>query len=388
MDAIMAGVYISACIAVAFGCFYATKYRSPLTIMILTGVGFLLLWQAGKMLFPSPQTGAYVIVQSAEKRASEQTIVNLEMAPQATVVSINIESQQVGNSAQVASSLEQTGTQVQVWPSIARWQSVIEQAAAACGVDPLLIAAVMRQESVGDPVICSKAGACGLMQLMPATAAQMGVADRFDPAQNMRGGACYLRQQLDRYGNDLTKALAAYNAGPGNVDKYRGVPPFAETQQYVKNVSAFYAQLTQKAKPAQPAEPVGAKEAGDNKLVWPVSGRITQQPSAGHMALDIAATLGTPVVSAYAGRVSAVGWAGDYGKRVIVDHGNGLQTLYAHFSSYTVKEGDQVGRGQQIGRIGSTGKSTGPHLHFEVRQNGVLKNPWNYLQGATSESTR
>lgn len=114
-------------------------------------------------------------------------------------------------------------------------------------------------------------------------------------------------------------------------------------------------------------------------MIWPVSGRITTQPSATHMALDIAAPLGTAVVSAYAGHVSAVGWGGDYGKRVIIDHGNGYQTLYAHFSSFTVEEGEQVNQNQQIGRIGSTGRSTGPHLHFEVRLHGSLLNPWDYL---------
>jgi LysM repeat protein len=114
---------------------------------------------------------------------------------------------------------------------------------------------------------------------------------------------------------------------------------------------------------------------------WPVRGRITQQPWSRHMALDIAAPTGTPVVAADGGRVTASGWHnGGYGYRVVVDHGNGLSTLYAHFSYINVRTGAYVNKGDLIGRIGSTGRSTGPHLHFEVRRNGRLMNPWGYLQ--------
>jgi murein DD-endopeptidase MepM/ murein hydrolase activator NlpD len=114
---------------------------------------------------------------------------------------------------------------------------------------------------------------------------------------------------------------------------------------------------------------------------WPVRGRITQQPWSRHMALDIAAPTGTPVVAADGGRVTASGWHnGGYGYRVVIDHGNGLSTLYAHFSYINVRTGAYVNKGALIGRIGSTGRSTGPHLHFEVRRNGRLVNPWGYLQ--------
>jgi murein DD-endopeptidase MepM/ murein hydrolase activator NlpD len=114
---------------------------------------------------------------------------------------------------------------------------------------------------------------------------------------------------------------------------------------------------------------------------WPVRGRITQQPWSRHMALDIAAPTGTPVVAADGGRVTASGWNNTgYGYRVIIDHGNGLSTLYAHFSYINVRVGAHVNKGDLIGRVGSTGRSTGPHLHFEVRRNGRLMNPWGYLQ--------
>ena len=94
----------------------------------------------------------------------------------------------------------------------------------------------MSQESGFDPNARSGAGAVGLTQLMPGTAASLGVTNPLDPAQSLQGGAKYLRQQLDRFGGDEKLALAAYNAGPGAVAKFGGVPPYAETQNYVNSV--------------------------------------------------------------------------------------------------------------------------------------------------------
>jgi len=107
-------------------------------------------------------------------------------------------------------------------------------------VDPALLKAVARAESCFDPKAESHAGAKGLMQLMPSTAKAMGVSNIFDSNQNLTGGAQYLAAMLARYSSDTHLALAAYNAGPGNVDKYNGVPPFAETRQYIDNVKAFH----------------------------------------------------------------------------------------------------------------------------------------------------
>jgi hypothetical protein len=101
------------------------------------------------------------------------------------------------------------------------------------GLDGAIIRAVIQRESAFDPCAVSNKGALGLMQLMPATAASLGVEDPFDPVQNIRGGAKYLAQLLARYGGDWRRALAAYNAGPTPVDTYGGIPPFAETQDFV-----------------------------------------------------------------------------------------------------------------------------------------------------------
>ncbi len=114
----------------------------------------------------------------------------------------------------------------------------ITAAANKHGIDPALLAGLVKQESGFDPNAGSSAGARGLTQLMPGTAAGLGVTNVLDPVQSLDGGAKYLRAQLDAFGGDVTKALAAYNAGPGAVQRYGGVPPYAETQNYVRAVQA------------------------------------------------------------------------------------------------------------------------------------------------------
>lgn len=120
---------------------------------------------------------------------------------------------------------------------------VIRQAASTHGVDPRLVAAVANQESRFNAGAVSPVGAVGVMQLMPATARYLGVTNATDARQNIFGGARYLRELLDTFNGDLDLTLAAYNAGPGAVGKYRGVPPYAETQSYVASVRRSYEAL-------------------------------------------------------------------------------------------------------------------------------------------------
>ena len=118
----------------------------------------------------------------------------------------------------------------------AQYAADIQEISREHGVSPGLIEAVVRTESGFDPTAVSPKGAGGLMQLMPGTAAALGVVDRFNPQENISGGVRHLRYLLDRYQGSVAMALAAYNAGEGAVDAYRGVPPYPETQRYVRRV--------------------------------------------------------------------------------------------------------------------------------------------------------
>ena len=119
-------------------------------------------------------------------------------------------------------------------------ETLIEKYAQKNNLDPDFIKAVVKQESGFNPDATSKCGAMGLMQLMPQTAKGLGVTDAYDPEQNIEGGVKYLKSMMNRFNNDPKLALAAYNAGPGAVQRYGDVPPYRETQNYVKNILASY----------------------------------------------------------------------------------------------------------------------------------------------------
>jgi soluble lytic murein transglycosylase-like protein len=143
--------------------------------------------------------------------------------------------------SQLAAASAPAAAPVSVAGDTSKYDALIQASAARNSLDPALLKGLIRAESNFDPNAGSPAGAQGLTQLMPGTAAGLGVTDVHDPAQAIEGGAKYLRSQLDAFGGDQTKALAAYNAGPGAVTRYGGVPPYAETQQYVQRVLGYAA---------------------------------------------------------------------------------------------------------------------------------------------------
>ena len=158
------------------------------------------------------------------------------------------------------------GTQVAAPP----FRELVEAAASRYGVDAELITSVIAVESNFDPKAVSRKNARGLMQLLPETAARLGVKDIFDPKENIDAGTRYLRELLQKYNNDLVLTLAAYNAGPDRVQQYGTVPPFAETVSYVRRVKRTY-DKSKSAAPAKPVSPFGATALP----------RATAAPSAG-----------------------------------------------------------------------------------------------------------
>lgn len=174
---------------------------------------------------------------SASTTPSGNTPVNADSVP-APILNEVVKGE-INHIAGVPGSIANTG----VLKCSDELNQYFQQASDTYGVDVNLLKCIAYAESTFRPNLTSSAGAMGVMQLMPSTAEGLGVRDAFDPEQNILGGAKYISIQLKRFNGDIELALAAYNAGPGNVQKYGGIPPFKETQNYVKKIMNIYNNL-------------------------------------------------------------------------------------------------------------------------------------------------
>lgn len=181
----------------------------------------------------------------------------------------------------------------------------------------------------------------------------------------------------DKYEADM-QAIVAYAAN--GMSSINDALPIGKEIVVPGGTKPFVAPVVGVSTAYAVSRPDGAL-AGSGNFSWPTAGYISQGYWGGHPAIDVAGWLGAPVTASDAGYVvlAGGGWNSGYGNYVIVDHGNGFTTLYAHLNSVFVKPGETVSRGQQVGTMGNTGNSTGPHLHFEIRYNGVPYNPASYL---------
>ena len=180
-------------------------------------------------------------------------------------------------------------------------EEIVHEAARRENLDPRLVASLVTVESAWNPTAVSHKGALGLMQLMPATAARLEVDDAFDPHDNVRGGVAELARLIDRYAGNLNLALAAYNAGEGAVARYRGVPPFAETRDYVERILSLYTGRTYRL--GDPA----VRRAPVRMLRDQASGRtvITNQRDSGTaqgMRIERAGASGSKLEGGFGGR--------------------------------------------------------------------------------------
>lgn len=254
------------------------------------------------------------------------------------------------------------------------YDNLIATAARLNGVDPALMKAMMHTESGFNPNARSPVGAHGLMQLMPATAKRFGVKDVWNPAENINGAARYLAVLNKQFGGDTNRVIAAYNAGEGNVRKYGGIPPFKETQDYVKKVMSRYGDYnggssspTVSQRTANMLARLAIFDGRDFSVTSNFGGR--NAPVAGastnHNGIDLGAPKGTPIYAPEDG-VLGGNQTSKGGNQLWVNGASGYRFGFAHLDKYAVQPGARVKKGQLIGYTGNSGIGTGAHLHFTV----------------------
>lgn len=278
---------------------------------------------------------------------------------------------------------------------VSRWAPMLEEASKMHDLPPALLGIMTLVESGGDPEAVSSRGATGLLQIMPATGQRiaeqrgLGEVDLNDPQVNLDFGAWYLARQLEAFDGNLELALAAYNGGPGRARRWseKGEPLSSETTAYVALLTQMWDERGEGQSDTYQAwwkrRNSGRVAAMQNPLPKSRISQVFGSMAFGkgpHKGVDLAASKGTQVLAPMEGEVIAVLDDSKAGKAVVVRHGMGLETRYHHLDSIAVELGDTLAAGETLGRVGSTGVSTGPHLHFEVRENGVPVDPMIFLE--------
>jgi murein DD-endopeptidase MepM/ murein hydrolase activator NlpD/beta-lactamase regulating signal transducer with metallopeptidase domain len=289
-------------------------------------------------------------------------------------------------------------------PAIAEWSEVLQEAGQAHGVDPGLLAVLTLVESGGQAEARSRTGAVGLLQVMPATAESIAKerglpipseAELADPALNADFGAWYLARQLQSFRQrsdepaGVELAAAAYNAGPNRVREWLAgdAALSEETILYRRLVSDLWRDLETDTSSAYDNWRARIRGRIARHAVSPLVETDVSHPygvgKPVHAGIDLRAPKGTVVRATLAGSVVEVSRTGEAldgrGKLIILRHAGGLESRYHHLSDVAVKAGDRVRAGESIGAVGSTGRSTGPHLHFEVRDLGESVDPADFL---------
>lgn len=261
-----------------------------------------------------------------------------------------------------------------------KYADIINQAAAKYGVSPSLIAGMIKQESNFNPNARSRAGAMGLMQLMPATAKSLGVTNAYDPTQNIMAGTKYIAQQLSKFGGNITKALYAYNAGAGNVSKIlnSGANSWKEPKNYANKVLKY----------ANEYGAVSSSSDGDIASYYLNNFKVTsnygKRNGTQHKGVDFQKSKsgGELVKAVRGGKVITAAYSKSAGYWVVVQQDDGTVAKYMHMQkgSLAVKAGQTISAGATLGKVGTTGQSTGNHLHFQVEQKGKAVDPIAYLK--------
>jgi TP901 family phage tail tape measure protein len=331
---------------------------------------------------------------SAQYRSALQKEIDLQtqklklMQDQEKALAQQIKSGKIVQTGMVTTTSPTTTTSTSSPAYSGQYADYINQAASKYGVDPNLIAAIIKNESGFNAKAHSSAGAMGLMQLMPGTAKSLGVTNAYDPFQNIMGGTKYIADQIKAFGGNIEKALAAYNAGAGNVRKYNGVPPFKETQNYVKKVLESFNKLSSSI--VKSVDSTSQSVADYYLNNFKVSSKFNEKRgSTAHKGLDLSnGRAGDPVKALKGGKVITAAYSKTAGNWVVIQQDDGIVAKYMHMQKgLSVKAGQTIVAGQQLGKVGSTGDSTGNHLHLQLESGGKAIDPEAYLKNLNTKVT-